>query len=105
LLKGKYLYKKIKSSAIPKRLRLATSRFAKTKEWRLMRADLDQGLKANDALQVVLTEEEKKRYGIKNRLAVVRFLKRYLAAHKLRYHVKSFRGQLGDFIVVQHKKP
>jgi hypothetical protein len=69
-----------------------------------MQADLERGLKANDALQVILTDGDKKRYGIKNRLAVVRFLKRYLAAHKLRYHVKSFRGELGDFIVVQHKK-
>jgi hypothetical protein len=98
------MYKKVKSSAIPKRRRLASSRFAKTKEWRLMRADLERGLKADDALQVILTDKDKKRYGIKNRLMVVRFLKRYLAAHRLRYHVKSFRGELGDFIVVQHKK-
>jgi hypothetical protein len=98
------VYKKVKMSAIPKRRRHATSRFAKTKEWRLMQTDLERGLKANDALQVILTEEDKKRYGIKNRLTVVRFLNRYLAAHKLRYHVKSFRGELGDFIVVQHKK-
>jgi len=69
-----------------------------------MQADLERGLKADDALQVVLTDEDKKRYGIKSRLTVVRFLKRYLAAHKLRYHVKSFRGDLGDFIVVQRTK-
>jgi hypothetical protein len=70
-----------------------------------MQIDLERGLKANDALQVVLTDEDKKRYGIKNRLTVVRFLKRYLAAHKLPYYVRSFRGELGDFVVVQHKNP
>jgi hypothetical protein len=70
-----------------------------------MQIDLARGLKANDALQVVLTDGDKKRYGIKSRLTVVRFLKRHFAAHKLRYHVKSFRGDLGDYIIVQHKKP
>jgi hypothetical protein len=97
------VYKKVKSSAIPKRRRVALSRFEKTKEWRLMRADLERGLKADDALQVVLTDEDKDRYRIKNRLTVVRFLKKYLSAHRLPYTVKTFRGDDGDFIVVQRK--
>ena len=67
------MYKRVKSSAIPKRRRVALSRFEKTKEWRLMKADLDRGLKADDALQVVLTDEDKKRYRIKNRLTVCGF--------------------------------
>jgi hypothetical protein len=93
------------AAAVPKRQRVASSRFEKTSDWRRMKADLDKGLKGNEALQVLLTDAEKAKYKIKNRLSVVRFLKKYLAAHKLRYHVKSFRGELGDFIVVQHKKP
>jgi hypothetical protein len=97
------VYKKVKSSAIPKRRRVALSRFEKTKEWRLMRADLERGLKADDALQVILTDEDKGRYGIKNRLSVVRFLKKYLSTHKLPYTVRAFRGDDGDFIVVQQK--
>jgi hypothetical protein len=97
------VYKKVKSSAIPKRRRVALSRFEKTKEWRLMRADLERGLKSDEALQVVLTDKDKDRYRIKNRLSVVRFLKRYLSTHKLSYSVKTFRGDDGDFIVVQHK--
>ena len=54
-------YKKILVSEIPKRPRKAVSRFEKTKEWKMMKADLDKGLKPQEALQVMLTDELKKK--------------------------------------------
>lgn len=69
-----------------------------------MKADLDKGLKPNEALQVVLTDDDKKRYGINNRRSVVRFLQKYLTDHKLTYTVKSFRRDVGDFFVIQHPR-
>lgn len=97
------MYRKVKVSAIPKRRRLSISRFEKTKEWKLMEKDLERGLKPNEALQIVFTEEDKKKYQIKNRLTIARFLKKYLSTHKLSHSVKTFGGEEGDFIVVQHK--
>jgi hypothetical protein len=68
-----------------------------------MRADIDKGLKANEALQVVLTEEDKARYRIKNRRSVARFVKKYVESRNLPYLVKSFhRDGVGDFVIVQH---
>jgi hypothetical protein len=69
----------------------------------MMKADLDRGLKSNEALQIVLTDADKAKYRIRNRLTIARFLKKYLATHKLPYIVRSFRRDLGDYIVVQHK--
>jgi len=96
-------YKKITVASVPKRSRLSVSRFEKTEEWRLMRADIDKGLKPNEALQVILTEEDKLKYRIKNRRNVARFVKKYLTSRKLSYMVKSFhREGVGDFVIVQH---
>ena len=78
------------------------SRFESTEEWRLMKADIDAGLKPQEALQVILTDEDKKKYKIKNRHTVARFIKNYLDSKGLKYGVKSFRRDNGDFIVVQH---
>ena len=105
LAKGsrKVAYKKITAASIPKRSRLSVSRFEKTEEWRLMRADIDKGLKPNEALQVILTEEDKKKYRIKNRRNAARFVKKYVESRNLPYLVKSFhREGVGDFVVVQY---
>jgi len=68
-----------------------------------MRADLEKGLKVDEALQVVLTQEDKERYKIKNRRTVARFVKKYVESKKLPYIVKSFhREGVGDFLIVQH---
>jgi|SRR5579872_1159165 len=95
-------YKKITATDVTKRSRLSVSRFEKTEEWRLMRADIEKGLRADEALQVVLTDEEKKRYKIRNRRTVARFVRKYLEQRNLPYIVKSFhRDDTGDILIVQ----
>ena len=67
-----------------------------------MRADIEEGLKADEALQVVLTDEEKRKYKITNRLTVARFVRKYLEQRHLPYIVKSFhRDDMGDIFIVQ----
>ncbi len=95
-------YTKITAKDVTKRSRLSVSRFEKTEEWRLMQADIDKGLKANEALQVVLTDEDKRKYRIKNRRTVARFVRKYLEQGNLPYIVKSFhRDDMGDVFIVQ----
>ena len=96
------MYRKIKANQIPKGERKTESRFEKTAEWKMMKADIDHGLKVNEALQVVLTPEDKKRYKIKNTRIVDRFLKSYLKEKGLPYTAKRFRRDEGEYIVVQY---
>src|SRR5689334_2865474 len=96
-------YEKISLTDLPKRRRQVLSRFEKTEEWRLMRADIEKGLKANDALQLVMTGDDKLKYKIKNRRTVVRFVRKYLKDRNLPYVVKSFhRDDIGDVLIVRH---
>jgi hypothetical protein len=95
------MYSKIIAEAAPRRQRRSFSRFEKTEEWLLMKADLEKGIAPGEALQVVLTERDKKNYGIRTLLSVVRFLKKYLSAQNLPYTVQSFRRQEGDYIIVR----
>jgi hypothetical protein len=99
-------YKKIKASEAPKRKRKALSRFETTAEWAMMKRDIDKGLNPSEALQVILSTEDREKYGIHNRRAVARFIQKYLLAHKLPYTVRSFeRRETGDFFVlVQHAR-
>jgi predicted nucleotidyltransferase len=96
------MYKKTKADQVPKRARKSESRFEHTEEWRLMKADIDRGLKPQEALQAVLTPEDKKKYKIKNRRTIARFIKKYLESKGLKYGVKSFNKDGADYIVVQH---
>ena len=96
------MYTKVKESQVPKRRRIAVSRFETTEEWRLMKADIDKGLKPNEALKVILTDEDKKRYKIRNRRTVARFIQKYLDSKGLKYGVKSFRRDNGEFFVVTY---
>lgn len=96
------MYKKVKESQVPKRRRISVSRFERTEEWRLMKADIDKGLKPSEALQVILTPEDMKRYKLRNRRTVVRFIQKYLDSKGLKHGVKSFRRDNGDFVVVQY---
>lgn len=96
------MYEKVKENQIPKRRRTVVSRFESTEEWRLMKADIDKGLKPREALQVILTDEDMRKYKIKNRRTVARFIQKYLDSKGLKYGVKTFRRDSGDFIVVQH---
>jgi len=97
-------YKKITRSDVPKRPRKAVSRFERTPEWRMMRADIEKGLKPSEALQVIFSEQDKEKYNIHNRRSIARFIQKYLRTRKLPYTVKSFeRRETGDFIIlVQH---
>jgi hypothetical protein len=96
------MYKRVKESQVPKRERKSESRFEKTSEWRLLKADLEKGLKPQEALQVILTDADKEKYGISNRRTIARFVVKYLQANKLKYGVKSFRREDKDFIIVQY---
>jgi hypothetical protein len=96
------VYEKVKENQVPKRRRKVVARFESTEEWRLMKADIDKGLKPREALQVILTDEDKKKYKIKNRRTVARFIQKYLDSKGLKYGVKCFGRDNGDFIIVQH---
>jgi hypothetical protein len=100
---AEHMYKRIIAERTPRRRRRAVARFAKTKEWTLMKADLEKGIPKNQALQVLLTEQDKEKYGIRSRISVARFVKKYLAVHKLPYRVRSFRRDEGDYVIVQHR--
>jgi hypothetical protein len=71
-----------------------------------MKTCLDEGLKPNEALQVVLSAEEKAKYRISNRRTVARFIQNYLNEHKLPYKLKSFaREGIGDFFSIHFVPP
>lgn len=98
------MYTKVRLEMTAKRRRRSVSQFEKTQEWQMMRADLEKGVAPGEALQVMLTEEDKQKYGIRTRISVARFLKKYMAAHKLPYKVRSFRRDEGDYVIVQGKR-
>lgn len=67
-----------------------------------MRADIEAGLKPDEALQVHLTEANKKKYNLNHRRTVTRFIKKYLESKGLPYRVRSFhRDDEKDFFLVQ----
>lgn len=96
------MFRKIKATEAPRRKRASVSRFEVTAEWKQMRAALDKGLTPNEALEVILTPEDKKKYDIKNRRTVTRFIKKYLRAHGLKYALHSFNRELGDYFIVSN---
>ena len=99
------MYTKTTINKVPKRGRKSESRFERTPEWQLMKADIDKGLKPQAALQVQLTDADKEKYKIKNRHTIARLIKKYLNESELDYVVKSFRRDDQDFIVVEnHEK-
>jgi hypothetical protein len=98
-------YKKIHLADAPKLRRKRLSRFERTEEWKLMRADLEKGLKPQEACSIVLTEEDEEKYGIHNRRTIARFLQKYLARHKLPYDLKSFhRDGIDHFLILNTRK-
>lgn len=96
------MFKKIKASEIPKRKRTSVTRFERTPEWANMRMALHEGLRAKEALQVVLTPEDKAKYRIKSLRSCARFVQKYLRLHKLPYRVRAFHILAGDVIIVEH---
>jgi len=67
-----------------------------------MKACLDKGLKPNEALEIVLTDQDKAKLRISNRRTVARFIQKYLVDHKLPYVFKRFRRELGDYFLVMY---
>jgi hypothetical protein len=102
--RGVHMYIKVRVETAPRRRRRSFSQFERTEEWTLMKVDLEKGLAPGEALQVLLTEQDKQKYGIRSRISVARFVKKYLAVHKLPYRVRSFRRDEGDYIIVQEKR-
>jgi len=96
------MFRKIDASEAPKRPRKSTSRFERTGEWKQMKACLDKGLKPDEALEIVLTAEDKAKLRISNRRTVARFIQKYLADHKLPYTMKSFRRGMDDYFLVMN---
>lgn len=93
-------YQKIKVADAPKRRRLVVSRFEKTQEWRLMKRDLDKGLKPGEALEIILTDDDRKKYGLQHRRTVARFLRKYIRSHNMPYKLTSFSRETGDYFLV-----
>jgi hypothetical protein len=80
------MYTKTKAD-IPKRTRKAPALFEKTTEWKLMKADMDKGLKPGEKLNVVMSEYDLKACGITQPRTVARFITRYIKDNKLGYEV------------------
>jgi hypothetical protein len=99
------MYKKMSAEQLPKRTRKAESRFEKTQEWTLMKADLDRGLSPQEAAQIGLTPEDKARYKITHRRTIARFVKKYIASKGLRYTIKSFQRGGVDYVAVINDTP
>lgn len=95
-------YQKIRAIDAPKRERQSISRFEKTEEWRLMKRDLDRGLKPEEALELILTDEDREKYDLQHRRTVARFLRKYLRSHNMPYRLKSFSRETGDYFLVMH---
>jgi hypothetical protein len=94
------MYSKVKRATAAKPKRMKQSRFEQTNEWRLLKRDLEKGLKPDEVLQLALTGDYLKASQIKNRVTVVRFIKRYLATHNYPYHVMSFRRDNVEYVQV-----
>jgi len=95
-------YNKVHISELPKKARRAVSRFERTPEWKLLKADLEKGLKPKNAIAISITEDDKAKYGIHNRRTIARFLQKYLKANNLPYAFKSFTQHGTDFFMIQH---
>jgi hypothetical protein len=98
------MLQKVKASEAPKAKRNRFPRFEKTSEWKSLKATLDKGLKLGESWVVTLTEEEKKKYRIKNRRTVARFVRKYVKEHEFPYAVRSFTLANGDYVVVERPK-
>jgi hypothetical protein len=93
-------YKRLKPPDVPIGKRVKPSRFEKTPEWERLKADLDKGFHGG-AIQITLTQDEKRKYGIKARRTVNRVIQKYLTTHKLPYSLKSFSsGESDCFLIV-----
>jgi hypothetical protein len=95
------VFKKLKKSEVPKRKRRSVARIEATKEWALMKAELDKGLKPDEAVEIILNTDDKKKYKMKSRRAAARFIKKYIEEKKLPYKVKSFNRDGSDFFIVE----
>lgn len=95
------MYAKVKASQVPARERKSESRFERTEEWHMMKADLERGIKPQEALQVTFTEADMKKIGITNRRTIARFVQKYVTAKGFPYVVKSLHRENREFVIVQ----
>jgi hypothetical protein len=95
-------YKKSHVSELPRKARRAVSQFEYTAEWKLLKADLEKGLRPTEAISIALTEDDKTNYGIRNRRTIARFIQKYLKTQQLPYTLKSFTKDATDFFIVRH---
>ncbi len=97
------MYKKTKSSQVPKSTRARPSRFESTSEWAAMKADMDKGLKPDEALQVTLTDAERAKYNIRGKHTVPRFLRAYIESKKLPLTVRKMERPGSLLVIVERK--
>ena len=104
------MYEKGKGDSIPKRERKQESRFESTKEWQMMRADIDAGIAPGAWLHVALTDEELENLelttGTQGRRTIMRFIQKYISGLDIKHPltVKSFQKDGKHHLYVIHPK-
>lgn len=77
---------------IPKSGRKPVKLFEKTREWKLVKAELDKGYPTGKGLIVIeLTPKEMAEMHIKSERTIVRFLSEYFAKNQLSHRIKVRR--------------
>lgn len=101
------VYKKLKASEEkPTRHRDQPPRFEGTDSWRKMKADIDEGLKPQEALKLIWTEEDKEKHSITNKRTIQRFIRDYIRDKGLPYKVLSFaQKDTGSFVILVKYTP
>jgi hypothetical protein len=100
------MYSKINVNQIPKKKSGVPPRlFENTKEWQLMKADIDRGLAPQEAAQAGLTPEDRKKYGITGRRTMARFVKKYVTERGLKYTVKAYTKDNVFYVAVINETP
>jgi hypothetical protein len=97
-------FKLIHASDVPRRPRKAGSRFENTNEWKFAKAKLDKGLAPTEAIAIMLSDDDKANYGLKNRRTIARFIVKYLADHELPYTLKSFTEGTSDCFFIHNPR-
>lgn len=71
----------------------------------MLKADCEKGFAPGEAVSIVLNDDDKANYGIKNRRTIARFIAKYLSDRELPYTLKSFhRDGEGDFFFIENPR-
>lgn len=99
------MYRRTKEHSLPKPSRKYKSAFEDTREWKMMREDLEKGLKPGEALEVSLSGKDLERIGLLQR-NIARWIGIYLERNGMtKYKVLNFRRAGLTYIVVKHPAP